>query len=209
MARPSLSASAGSTSSRPRAASISRASARVSSTTSSGPPPASTSTDSRTSMALPAVSPSGTCMLVSSATVVTPASVPRSTMVRASSRASSTFFMNAPLPDLDVEHERAGALGDLLAHDRRGDERDGLDGAGDVAQGVELLVGRRQAVTRRADDGADVLELPHHLLVAHRRPPARGSTRACRGCRRCGRARGRTAGAPRRRTPRPAGPAAG
>ena len=40
-------------------ASISRASARVSSTTSGGPPPASTSTDSATSSALPAVRPSG------------------------------------------------------------------------------------------------------------------------------------------------------
>ena len=39
-------------------------------------------------------------MLVSIATVLTPASVPRSTIVRASSRASSTFFMNAPLPTL-------------------------------------------------------------------------------------------------------------
>ena len=34
---------------------------------------------------------------------------------------------------------RVDALGDLLAQDRRGDERDALDRAGHVAQGVELL----------------------------------------------------------------------
>ncbi|MNW60269.1 hypothetical protein D3C74_382410 [compost metagenome] len=39
-------------------------------------------------------------MSVSSATVRTPASVPRSTMVRASSRACSMSFMNAPEPTL-------------------------------------------------------------------------------------------------------------
>ena len=37
-------------------------------------------------------------MFVSSATVVTPASVPSSTIVRASSRASGTVFMKAPDP---------------------------------------------------------------------------------------------------------------
>ena len=37
-------------------------------------------------------------MSVSSATVCTPASLPRPTMVWASSRAASTFFMNAPVP---------------------------------------------------------------------------------------------------------------
>ena len=61
----------------PAAVSISRASATVSSTTSAGPPPASTSTDSAISQALPAVRPSGVDMSVSSATVLTPASVPR------------------------------------------------------------------------------------------------------------------------------------
>ena len=166
----------------PAAASISRASATVSSTTSAGPPPASTSTDSRTSSALPAVRPSGVDMSVSSATVRTPASVPSSTIVRASSRARSTSFMNAPEPDLDVEHERAGALGDLLAHDRRGDQRDRLDGAGDVAQRVELAVGGRQARARLADDRADVVELAPSSRRCSARPASRGSTRACPAC---------------------------
>ena len=98
IARPSASASAGSTSDRPAPASISRASARVSSTTSAGPPPASTSTDSATSTALPAARPSGRSIAVTRATVRTPAASPRPTIVRASSRASSASFMNAPEP---------------------------------------------------------------------------------------------------------------
>ncbi len=70
----------------------------MSSTTSAGPPPASTSTDSRTSSALPAVNPSGVDMSVSRATVCTPWAPPSSTIVRASSRASASVFMNAPVP---------------------------------------------------------------------------------------------------------------
>ncbi len=100
IAEPSLSAVSGSLPCTPAAASISLARARVSSTRSAGPPPASTSTDSRTSSALPAVRPSGVDMPVSSATVFTPAEVPRPTMVRASSRACSRDFMNAPVPTL-------------------------------------------------------------------------------------------------------------
>ena len=98
MARPSASASAGSTSPRPAPASISRASARVSSTTSAGPPPASTSTDSATSTALPAARPSGRSIAVTSATVFTPAASPRPTIVRARVRASAGSFMKAPDP---------------------------------------------------------------------------------------------------------------
>ncbi len=74
--------------------------------------------------------------------------------------------------DLHVEHERVGALGDLLAHDRAGDQRDRLDRAGDVAQRVELLVGRGQVVAGRADHRADVAQHGEHLLVGQRRPPA-------------------------------------
>ena len=152
--------------------------------------------------------PSGVPMSVSSATVRTPASVPSATIISASSRALVDVLHERAAADLDVEHQRAGALGDLLAHDRRGDQRDRLDGAGHVAQRVELLVRRRQPVAGRADHRADVLELGEHLLVGEVGAPARGSTPACRGCRRCARARARTAAAPRRRRRRPAGPAA-
>src|SRR5699024_3352084 len=77
-----------------------------------------------------------------------------------------------PGTDLDVEDEAGGALGDLLRHDRRGDERDAVDGGGGVAQGVELLVRRGQTGPGGADDGSDVLELGQDLLIAQSRPPA-------------------------------------
>ncbi len=83
---------------RPHAASISRAKARVSSTTSDGPPPASTSSDSATSSALPAMRPSGVSIAVNSATVFTPCADPSPTIVVASSRARARSFMNAPTP---------------------------------------------------------------------------------------------------------------
>ncbi len=73
---------------------------------------------------------------------------------------------------LHVEHQGVGSLGDLLAHDRRGDERDGLDGAGDVAQGVELAVGRRQVVPGTADDRTDVAQHAHHLVGGELGAPA-------------------------------------
>ena len=41
---------------------------------------------------------------------------------------------------LHIEDEGVDALGELLAHDGAGDERDALDGRGDVAESVELLV---------------------------------------------------------------------
>ena len=44
---------------------------------------------------------------------------------------------------LHVEHQAVESLGQLLGHDAGGDERDRLDRAGDVAQRVEPLVGRR------------------------------------------------------------------
>ena len=45
--------------------------------------------------------------------------------------------------NLHVEHKRLGAFGKLLAHNRAGNQRDGLNRAGDIAQGIELLVGGR------------------------------------------------------------------
>ncbi len=62
----------------------------------------------------------------------------------ASCRAWSARLHERAPPDLDVEDQRIGALGDLLAHDRGRDQRHALDRAGDVAKRVELLVGWRQ-----------------------------------------------------------------
>ena len=92
---------AGSTPVSPASASISRASATVSSTTSAGPPPRSTSTDSATSSALPTARPSGTDMSVSSAVVAQPVvarrCAPSSRPARGRAR---RVFMNAPEPTL-------------------------------------------------------------------------------------------------------------
>ena len=46
------------------------------------------------------------------------------------------------LPVLDVEEDGIGPRGELLRHDRARDEGNRLDGRGDVAEGVKLLVGR-------------------------------------------------------------------
>ena len=72
----------------------------MSSTRSDGPPPPSTSIDSVTSSALPALRPRGTSICVSSATVCTSWARPRPTIVSASSRARPSSFMKAPLPTL-------------------------------------------------------------------------------------------------------------
>src|SRR5699024_2519191 len=77
-----------------------------------------------------------------------------------------------PGTDLDVEDEAGGALSDLLRHDRRGDERDAVDGGGGVAQGVELLVRGGQTGSGGADGGSDVLELGQDVLLAESSLPA-------------------------------------
>ena len=40
--------------------------------------------------------------------------------------------------DLDVENQRIETDGELLRHDGRSDQRNGFDGAGGIAQGIEL-----------------------------------------------------------------------
>ena len=50
----------------------------------------------------------------------------------------SCVFMKAPPPTLTSSTSAVDPLGQLLRHDRGGDERDRLDGGGDVAQRVEL-----------------------------------------------------------------------
>ena len=67
---------------------------------SDGPPPAKTSTDSRTSSALPAVNPNGTSIAVTKAKVLTPARFPRPTITWANSFAFSGSLINAPAPVL-------------------------------------------------------------------------------------------------------------
>ena len=65
---------------------------------------------------------------------------------------------------LHVEHQCVRSLRDLLRHDRRRDERDRLDGAGDVAQRVELVIGRCEPRARGRDHAADIVEDCDHLV---------------------------------------------
>ena len=65
----------------------------------------------------------------------------------------------------DVEDQRVNAFGKLLAHDRGADETDIFDGGGDIAQGVDFLVGRSdfrgladQAHAAFAENVAEFLE---------------------------------------------------
>ena len=53
---------------------------------------------------------------------------------------------------LDIEHDRRTACRELLAHDRGGDERNGVDRRRDVAQRIELLVSGRK-LARLPDEG--------------------------------------------------------
>ena len=127
---PSRSRAAGSSPVMPQSASISWASASVTATTSSGPPPRSTSTASATSSALPAVRPSGVSIVGEERdrgdAVVGAEADHRARRAR---RRVARSFMNAPEPTFTSSTSDAGALGDLLRHDRRGDEGDRLDGA--------------------------------------------------------------------------------
>ena len=135
-------------------------------------------------------SPSGVDMSVSRATVCTPASWPERDHRRGQLAGVVDGLHEGTGADLHVEDQRAGALGDLLAHDRRRDQRDRL------ARCRSRRAGRRASCRPGASpspaaqiDRPDRLELGEHLVVGHGRPASRGSTRACRGCRRCGRAR--------------------
>ena len=107
---------------------------------------------------------------------------------------------------LDVEHERVDPLGDLLAHDRGADEGNALDRAGDVAQRVQLLVGRCDLRRSGRSWRSRFAAAPPSSRRSTGRRGSRGSLRACRACRRCGPDRGPTSSAPARRTPRPAAP---
>ena len=117
-----------------------------------------------TSTALPTARPSGDSIAVMIASVRTPEALPIATSDSASAPRVGFRLHEGAAAGLHVEHEGVDALGDLLAHDRRADERDALDRAGDVAQRVELLVGGRD-LRGLADHGAaDGRQRRLHLL---------------------------------------------
>ena len=188
--------------SRPAAISMRAASRTDSCSRSSGPRPLSVSIDSMTSSELPTRRPSGASMSVISASVRTPdALADRHERLGEPARVLRRLHERAAAR-LDVEDEAADALGDLLAHDRRADERNALDGPGDVAQRVELAI-RRGDLGGLADQGAaDRAERGAAARPATGPSGTPGWPRACRACRRCARARGPTSSARARRRPR-------
>jgi len=122
--------------------------------------------------------PSGTDMSVSKAPIRRPCSTPMDTSARAIGGVAR-FFMNAP-GRLDVQHQRAGALGDLLAHDGAGDQRHRLDGPGDVRSAYSL---RSAGATPRwrpdhRADGPQLRRIPQWTAG-----PAAGMDSSCPGCR--------------------------
>ena len=92
---------------------------------------------------------------------------------RLSELASTRLFAHEGAgAELHIEGQRARALCDLLRHDRRCDQRNRLDRARHVAQRVQPLVGRSEALARGADDTAEALELLHDLVVRQVGTPA-------------------------------------
>ena len=87
---------------------------------------------------------------------------------------------------LHVEDQRVAALGDLLAHHRRRDQRDALDRRGHVAQRVQRLVRGRDVPGLADQAAADVARAWRGTRRSTARCGIRGSLRACRACRRCG-----------------------
>ena len=173
--------------------------------TSAGPRPRSTSTASSSSFALPTARPSGACIEVSQATARQPMAPASSTRVRASSSALSGGPHERARAHLHVEHQAVQILGELLAQDARRDERDGVHRRGDVAERVEPPVRRSELLGLPEHAHPQLAQDALRLGRARGRCGSRGWRRACPACRRCGRARGRSPSARRRRRRRPAG----
>ena len=84
------------------------------------------------------------------------------------------FLHECPRADLDIQHERASPLGDLLAHNGGGNQRHAGNGGGGVPQGVELLVCGCESAARGADHRTGAARSQHRedFLVAEIRAPA-------------------------------------
>ena len=66
--------------------------------------------------------------------------------------------------DLDVEHDRVRACGELLRHDARGDQRHDVDGRGHVPQAVEALVGGDEIGGLADDREPEISHLRYELV---------------------------------------------
>ena len=103
-------------------------------------------------------------MSVSRQTTSRSARRPRSTICSARMRASSSVFMKAPSPTFTSRTIASAPAGELLRHDRGGDERDDVDGRGHVPERVELLVGRDEVGGLPDDREADLAHLRDELV---------------------------------------------
>ncbi len=130
---------------------------------SSGPCPLRAATDSAISRPLPTARPRGWSMAEMSPTVGRPVFSPMATMVRHRSRESRFVRHEGAAAGLDVEDDAVGPQGQLLAHDRGGDERDAADRGRGVAKRVELPVGRHDLVRLAADGHAGLGQHPPEL----------------------------------------------
>ena len=72
---------------------------------------------------------------------------------------------------LHVQDETVRALGNLLAHDARGDQRNRLDRSCDIAKRVQLLIGWCQSVAGCADHTTRGAHDIRHLLVGQQGTP--------------------------------------
>ena len=139
--------------------------------------------------------PSGASMPVAAPTLRTPCSSPSVDHGPRQPPGVGRVPHERPAADLHVQDQGRRSLGDLLGHDRRGDERDRFDGPGDVTQRVQPPV-------RRGESGpaARSRSRPRCSTRASRRaaarPASRGWPRACPACRRCARGPGRTVAGP-------------
>ena len=136
-----------------------------SSVKSAGPFPCSVSTASATSMALPAVRPSGWFMSVMSAAVRLPAPAPMSTIVCARASASLLGLHKSAGAGLDVQQNRICTGGNLLAHDAGGDQRQAVHRGGNVPQSVNLLVRHRQLPALADQRDADLVDDVKEFLL--------------------------------------------
>ena len=173
---------------------------------SAGPSPRRHSTHSATSTALPTARPSGWSIRVIRATIACPGRGRCRTSSRPG-RGRRPAVHERAVARLHVEHQAVDPLGQLLRHDRGRDQRDRLDGRRRVAEGVERAC--RPGRSRRSGRSATRPHSVEHRLVAVEVEvdlETRGSTRACRACRRCAPALGPRPSAPARRPPRRSAP---
>ena len=157
------------------------------------------------SSAFPTARPSGWSMSVSSQTTSRPAQPAELDHGPGQLAGLVERLHEGAVADLDVEHDRVRPAGDLLGHDRRGDQRDDVDGRGYVPERVELLVGGDQVGGLADDREPDLADLAEERRRRRARCGSRGSTRACRASRPCGRGRGRSSSRTARRRRRRSG----